>query len=182
MTWAFFVVVYFMLLSSSTKEYLSLFAQEPEQRAPSPGLLCKPGFSPAVCCRGDVTKCYVTRHCPGSCFVGQCCKPRFHQGRKHMTNLKHTVIPAVSNTLSGVNLPGINFVLSAVFEGICKRADDAQTLPINEQVHWRSAKRSRFVLSDTKRLQKMSLIFKIWPLLKLSELSGACRTKMPSFM
>lgn len=50
-----------------------------------------------------------------------------------MTNLKHTLTPAASNTLSGVNLPRINFVLSAVFEGICKQAD-AQTLPINEHV------------------------------------------------
>jgi len=135
MTRGFFVVVYFMLLSSSTKKYLSLYDQEPEQRAPSPGLLCKPGSSPAVCCRDDVTKCYVTDGCPGSCFVGQYCKPQFHQGHKHMTNLKHMLIPAASNTLSAVNLLRINFVLSAVFEGICRQADNAQTLLTNEQVH-----------------------------------------------
>lgn len=51
-----------------------------------------------------------------------------------MTNLKDVLIPAASNTLSGVNLPIINFMLSVVFEGICRQADNSQTLPINEQV------------------------------------------------
>lgn len=78
-----------------------------------------------------------------------------------MTNWKHTLIPAARSALSGVSLPRINFVLSAVFEGICEQADDAQTLLINEQVRQRNASRSCFALSDTKRLQKMSLIFKI---------------------
>lgn len=73
-------------------------------------------------------------NCPSFCFVGQYCKPQLHQGHKDMINLKHMLIPAARNTLSGVNLPIINFMLSVVFEGICRRADNAQTLPINEQV------------------------------------------------
>lgn len=64
--------------------------------------------------RDNVTKC----HCPSSCFVGQSCQPQFHQGHKHMTNLRHTLIPAESKTLSGASLLGINFVLSAAFGGV----------------------------------------------------------------
>lgn len=171
MTWTFFVVVYFMSLSSSTKEYLSLFAQEPKQWAPSPGL---------PCCRDGVTKCYIMGNCPSFCFVGQYCKPQLHQGHKDMTNLKHMLIPAARNTLSGVNLPIINFMLSVVFEGICRRADNAQTLPINEQVCWKNTNTPCFVLWDTKRLQKMSLIFKIWFLVKRLSCHTSATLKCPA--
>lgn len=132
------------------------------------------------CSARDRVMTCVTRCPSGSCFVGQYCKQQFHRGHKHMTNLK--LIPAASKTLSGVNLPRINFVLSVVFEGICEWADDAQTLLINEQVHWKNANKLCFVLSDAKTLQKSSLIFKICPLLKYSEFSSLYRSKMPSFI